>query len=176
MAVMFPDRIEDMDGATDGEKEVFHFLHRCANPSRDCLCWCQPDLNGLEPDFVLFSAGLGLLVLEVKDWAIHQIQEADTLHVTLLINNRREKRTNPDKQARGYVNALMDRLQKVPAFLQKTSAHAGKLRIPIARMVAFPNIGSEDYRRRGLHGLIPRERVFLKEDFDPLGEIHRDGS
>jgi hypothetical protein len=56
-----------------------------------------------EPDFVLFGKQHGLLILEVKDWRIDQIEEADSHHFEIWIGGREESKTNPDRQARGYV-------------------------------------------------------------------------
>ncbi len=64
----------------------------------------QPNIKGQEPGFLLFSVKHGLLVVEVKDWLVQQILEADTHRVILTVNGRRESRTHPDRQARGYVN------------------------------------------------------------------------
>jgi hypothetical protein len=104
MALMHPADIDEMDGVTEGERAVFRFLQRCANPSKEWTCWAQPNVKGQEPDFLLFSVKHGLLVVEVKDWLVQQILEADTHRVILAGNGRRERRTHPDKQARGYVN------------------------------------------------------------------------
>jgi len=57
-----------------------------------------------------------LLVLEVKDWLIDQIEEADTFHFTVWMGGKEETRTNPDRQARGYVYELMDVLKEIPEF------------------------------------------------------------
>ncbi len=178
MARMYPEEIEDYEKATEGEKKVFRFLREAARPHKDYRCWYEPSIGEQqnEPDFVLFSKGLGLLVIEVKDWASPQILAYTPHHFTVRISAKPEKKTNPSRQAKGYVHALMDKLNKVPDFLSDTLAHEGNLKIPIGSMVAFPNISLETYLDRGLQWLIPLEKVLLKEDLDPAGAILRDTS
>jgi hypothetical protein len=48
--------------------------------------------------------------------------------------------TNPDRQAKGYINALMRRLKDIPGMVSRRPGYKGKLKVPIARMVAFPHI------------------------------------
>ena len=76
---MHPEDIEDLENATAGERTVFRFLHEATRPDADFIGWYEPAIGeqGREPDFVLFGNQHGLLVLEVKDWLIDQIEEAD---------------------------------------------------------------------------------------------------
>ena len=76
---MHPEDIEDLENTTTGERRVF-FLREAARPDSDFIGWYEPAIGeqGREPDFVLFGNQLGLLVLEVKDWLIDQIEEADS--------------------------------------------------------------------------------------------------
>ena len=178
MARMYPEAIESYEKATEGEKKVFRFLREAARPHKDYSCWYEPPIGERqrEPDFVLFSKRLGLLVIEVKDWASPQILAYTPHHFTVRISSKPEKKTNPSRQAKGSVHALMDKLNKVPDFLSDTLSHEGNLKIPIGSMVAFPNLSRDTYMDRGLQWLIPLENVLLKEDLDPAGAILRDTS
>jgi hypothetical protein len=178
MARMHPEDIEAFEKATDGEKKVFRFLKEAARPHKDFTCWYAPSLGEQqeEPDFIVFAKKMGLLVVEVKDWTSSQILAYTPHHFTVRISGEPEKKTNPSRQAKGYVNALMEKLKKTPAFLSDTLSHEGNLRIPIGRMVAFPNISRDTYMDRGIQWLIPLETVLLKEDLDPAGKILRDTS
>lgn len=178
MARMYPEDIEAYEGATEGERRVFRFLREAARPYRDFTCWYQPTLggSGKEPDFVLFGARLGLLVLEVKDWVSAQILSYTPHLFTVRISGKVEQKTNPFRQAKGYVNALMDRLKQAPEFVSRDPAHEGGLRIPVGRMVVFPNISRSEYEDRGIRWLIPLETALLREDLDPAGEILCDTS
>jgi UvrD-like helicase C-terminal domain/Nuclease-related domain/AAA domain len=178
MARMYPEDIERYEKATDGEKKVFRFLKEAARPHKDYACWYEPSIGEQQkdPDFILYAKDLGLLVIEVKDWTSSQILAYTPHHFTVRISGEPEKKTNPSRQAKGYVHALMERLKKDPVFLSDDLSHEGNLKIPIGRMVAFPHISHDTYVDRGLQWLIPLETVLLKDDLDPAGEILRDTS
>jgi hypothetical protein len=178
MARMHPDEIEALEHATQGERAVFRFLRETARPDQDFIGWYEPTVgeHGRVPDFVLFDNHNGLLVLEVKDWLVDQIEEVDHLHFTVWMGGREEQKTNPDRQAKGYVNELMDQLKKEPEFHSGPGTHEGQLKIPIGRMVVFPNISREDYLDRGLDQVIPLERVLCQDDLAHEGEICCDPS
>jgi hypothetical protein len=176
MAKMYPEDIGAFEKTTEGEKESFRFLREAARPDRDFICWHEPPIGskGKEPDFILFNNRLGLLVLEVKDWSIHQIISYTPIEFQVRVSKKIHKKRNPDKQAKAYVNALMERLREVPEFVTDEGPHAGQLKIPIGRMVVFPHIVYDQYKAGGLHWMIPMERALLKDDMEPTGEILRD--
>jgi len=74
MAAMFPNNLSDCENASVGECLVYSFLKETARPDRDFFCWYRPEIQKNEPDFIIFCRGHGLIVLEVKDWAIDQIR------------------------------------------------------------------------------------------------------
>ena len=177
MAVMHPAHLGEMEKPTAGETKVFHFLKEAARPHQDYLCWYRPLLGtaGLEPDFVLFGKSLGLLVLEVKDWVLNQILGADPIQFRLRKRGEESVEPNPDRQAKGYVNILLGKLRSVPGASSALSV-AGRVKVPIGRMVVFPNIGRHEYLLSGLQEIIPSERVMFREDLDYAGGIACNGS
>jgi hypothetical protein len=68
MALMIPDNIEEFK--TEGEGRFCRFLAAAAKPDNSFLAWYTPDLQGKEPDFILYSDSVGLIVFEVKDWVL----------------------------------------------------------------------------------------------------------
>jgi hypothetical protein len=118
MARMYPKGIEVSKNSTPGERAVFRILKEAARPNADFIGWYELPVGeqGREPDFVLFGKQNGLLILEVKDWLIDQIEEADSQHFKIWIGGREENKTNPDKQAGGYVYELMNVLKEFPEF------------------------------------------------------------
>jgi hypothetical protein len=70
----------------------------------------------------------------------------------------------------------MGALKDHQCFLSNDPFHVGQVKIPIGRLVAFPNIEKEEFCRRSLEGLIPLPSVFFKEDFEATSEIYRDTS
>ena len=175
---MHPEEIEELMNPTEGEQNVFRFLRVAARPDSDFIGWYEPAIGeqGKEPDFVLFGKQQGLLVLEVKDWQIDQIEEAGPRTFTVWISGREEPRNNPDRQAKGYVNDLMDALKDIPEFQSGPGSHEGRLKIPIGRMVAFPNISRDEYLEHELHQVIPPERILFRDDLAAEGEIRCDPS
>jgi len=178
MARMYPEQMEGFEEATEGEKKVFAFIKEAAKPHKDFTCWYQPSVGsqGKVPDFVLYGKKVGILVLEVKDWASHQILSYTPHHFTVQFSGKSEQKTNPLKQAKSYTHALMEKLREIPDFISREPAHEGGLKIPVGRMVVFPNISREEYEDRGIRWLVPMEMALLREDLDPAGEILCDPS
>ena len=165
MARMYPNDIEDFQQATQGEKLVFRFLKEAARPGRDFICSYEPLIgsSGKEPDFILLGRKLGIVIIEVKDWTPKQIISYNPHQFTVLISGEPQKKTNPDRQAKGYVDTLKEQLSKNPEFLSDDLKHKGNLKIPVGRMVAFPNISRDDYAGSGFKWFIDSERIFFKK-------------
>jgi len=178
MARMHPEDIEGYEKATDGEKKVFRFIREAARPHKDFICWYEPPVGGAgkEPDFILFGEKIGLLVIEVKDWIAHQIISYNPHQFTIRVSGENQKKTNPDRQAKGYVDTLKETLSAFPDFLSNQPKYEGSLEIPIGRMVVFPNISREEYAGSKFKWFIESERCLLKDDLDPAGEILCDTS
>jgi hypothetical protein len=179
MGIMHPENINSLESLTAGEERVFWFLQEAAKPDKDYLCFFEPNigLEGKVPDFLLFNNKCGLLVIEVKDWTLPQIRSADHHQFTVKIAGENELRTNPDRQAKGYVNALINRLKEIPGFQSAQLGRVGNLKVPIGRMIAFPNISREEYvQSEVLPNLIFPEKIFFREDIDLDGKICSDQS
>ena len=93
MAYIIPDLDEIRHKkVTDGEKRVAQTLQE--KLPQDVLAWFNPTIppQNLEPDFLVLDPGRGLLVIEIKDWYIDTIAEADDDRVTLLVDGKRKKK------------------------------------------------------------------------------------
>ena len=66
MATMIPENVEEFK--TEGEKKFYKFLEVVAKPDSRHITWYTPNIEGKEPDFILFSQNVGLIIFEVKDW------------------------------------------------------------------------------------------------------------
>ncbi len=110
MALMIPEDVEQF--TTEGEKQFYRFLQTAVRPDSKHIAWYTPDIDGKEPDFLLFSRDAGIVVFEVKDWHINQIRAADPHNFTLQVGDKIEKRKNPLQQAREYLYDVMDRIKK----------------------------------------------------------------
>ncbi len=81
MATMIPKNVECF--TTDGEKAFYRFLEKVAIPDAQYIAWYTPDIEGREPDFILFCSKVGIVIFEVKDWSLDQIQEANPQHFVI---------------------------------------------------------------------------------------------
>lgn len=59
MAMMIPSDIGEFE--TEGEKAFYKFLEGVAKPDAHYLCWYLPEINGNEPDFLLYCEDVGLV-------------------------------------------------------------------------------------------------------------------
>ena len=75
MATMIPSDISEFK--TEGEARFYRFLENVAVPHNDYIAWYTPDINGREPDFLIYAKDIGIIIFEVKDWSLDQIIEAN---------------------------------------------------------------------------------------------------
>ncbi len=138
MALMIPDNIEQF--TTEGEKQFYKFLETVAKPDSRYISWYLPDIKGKEPDFLFFSDEVGLIIFEVKDWALDQIREANPQYFVLDIGNKTESRKNPFHQARDYFGYVMDKIKEDGQLISTDPIYHGNPKFPINCGVVFPNI------------------------------------
>jgi len=171
---MLPDDIDQFE--TDGERRFYKFLEAAAKPDSQYTSWYGPDIEGKEPDFLLFCDKIGLIVFEVKDWAMEQIQEADPRHFVLHMGKKTERRRNPLQQARDYCYSLMESIEDDGKLVSKEQKYYGKCKIPISWGVVFPNIYRDEYEEKGLSEVINEKIIFFSDDLHPDSDICRDPS
>jgi hypothetical protein len=174
MATMIPNNIETF--STAGEKAFYCFLQKVAKPDDHFIVWYCPDVNNQEPDFVIYNKDSGIVIFEVKDWALDQIVEADPHSFKLKIGNNIDTRTNPLQQATGYRNRLLDLLTKDRRLVSKDPVYTGKSMLPVACAVVFANIDKREYQKMGLERIIRASQAFFYDDLHPQSNICRDPS
>lgn len=151
---------------TAGEKRFYAFLRDALKPDSHCLAWYSPKVDDLEPDFVVYTPEVGLVVFEVKDWLLEQIYDADQRSFGLrLPGGTEERRTNPLQQAREYMFALLNRIkQACPQLLTKEARYQGKAKVPIEHAVVFSNITREAFMAQNLDKVLPAQKVLFADD------------
>lgn len=174
MAIMIPSNLEEF--TTEGEGRFYQFLEKVAKPDSQFLCWYCPDINGREPDFVLFSQQTGLFIFEVKDWALDQILAANPQYFDLFMGGKKESKKNPYHQAREYLEVLREKIKADGHFMAKDPMHAGNLSIPINYGVVFPNIAKHNYLEKGYGIVINPDRILFWDDVHPQSVICTDTS
>ena len=157
------------------QRKVFRFLHDTARPDRDFIV-VEPTIgsSGVERNS-LFMGIPSALVLEVQDWEIIQIGEVTPHTFKFWTGNKEETRTNLDRQAKGYVNELMD-LLKTPEFHQGTGTAWRAVENPGGPDGGVPPHKSQRLPGPGIEPVITLDRTLLAEDLEPAGELRADPS
>jgi len=172
MATMIP--ADTNAFTTSGEGIFYRFLQRCAKPDEKYLAWYQPDIAGREPDFILYSQDAGLIIFEVKDWALDQIISVDPQFFTLSIERQVVPQKNPLRQIREYFSKVLDKIKSDGHLVTKDAHSYGQVKVTVNSGVVFPNINKHEYEQKGLHQTIPSERIFFWDDLHPQSPICED--
>ncbi len=162
MAIMIPESITNQEGVTSGEVRVFNLLRELLPD--DYYVWCDPLIQNKYPDFVILGPDLGIIILEVKDWEIGSIIDANTEYFELRTTGR--KPSNPLKQAKIYMRALLDVLNHQQGLKQKDGKYRGSPIFNYGHGVVFTNIYSKELRKKKFGDVIPAQFALLKEDLD----------
>lgn len=169
MATLIP--IDNTVFTTEGEKRFYHFLRTTVKPDDRCYAWYSPSVEGLEPDFVLYTPEVGLVVFEVKDWVLSQILRADSQRFVLAVRDRQETRTHPLQQARKYTFAILDRMRSAGRSLLSTDPrYKGRPRIPVHSGAVLCNITRMDFEKTDLPNVLDPQKVFFADDL-ALAEV-----
>ena len=171
---MIPENVETFK--TDGEMRFYRFLDAVAKPDSSFLAWYTPDVRGKEPDFILYSDSVGLVIFEVKDWAVDQIVEADPHQFVLQMGNKESARKNPMQQAGDYRDDVMDKIKADGLLLSKDPRHHGNVKIPISSGVVFPNINKLEYVKKGFGAVVSEDKIFFWDDLNENSDICSDES
>jgi len=173
---MIPSDVQEFK--TDGEKLFYRFMQLIAKPNEHYIAWYLPQIKNREPDFILYSAKVGLVVFEVKDWALDQIIYADPHKIILKRGGKEESNKNPFQQAREYCNTLMDRIKEDQYLLSKEPEYFGKLRIPINSGAVFPNINKYEFQSKfkdkAHKDILDVDKIFFWDDFQPESPLCKD--
>jgi len=133
----------------------------------DYLCWYDVPIGGANrhPDFIVLNPRRGLLVLEVKDWKLETIQTIDRASVTLLTDRGLKHEVNPFEQARQYVFAVCNLLERDPALVSEPgSLYQGRLRFPWGYGVVLSNISRKAFSETDLGQVVPTDRVICQDE------------
>ena len=171
MATMYPSLVTEF--STPGESATYAFLQRAARPDALFQAWYEPDIEDREPDFILLSPDSGLIVLEVKDWLVGQMLEADQKTVLLQLGERQERRKNPLAQSREYVNSLLSLLGKAAPTSPDGRA---QLPCPVTWGAVFPHIRREEFCAAELDAVMDDSRILFWDDMQETSPLVRDAS
>ena len=165
MAQMIPDSLDRSDlEPTLGERLTYEFLRRGLND--DHIVWFDRDVDGRKPDFIVWGPGIGLLVLEVKDWKPDKLLEVKSDSVVIETHQGPIEHRHPLEIARRYVFNVTDVLTRHGALLQSSGTHRGKLKFPWGCGAVMTHLGRDFCAEKGLEGLFPQPQVLFRVDLE----------
>lgn len=174
MAIMIPDEVDQF--TTEGEHRFYDFLRVVAKPDQAFTVWYNPDVEDREPDFILYHDRLGLVILEVKDWALNQVIEADRKQFKLLLSGTEKWRANPLEQAHQYRTKILETLRRDGRLVSLDPAHHGNPRVPVATGAVFTNISKHQFVQHRLDQVVNPDHTFFWDDLHPQSPYYSDRS
>lgn len=167
MAVFPQGKTRIRDRIRGGERKVFEALAR--HLEDDYTVWHNIPILGSsrEPDFVILHPVRGLLILEVKDWRMTSILDANPMRVELHTERGPVAVTHPLSQARGYAMDVHHLLEKHPELCHPSGPHKGKVIVPWGWGVALTHIKRADIRdTANFDSVFEPSKVMLADDFN----------
>jgi hypothetical protein len=164
MATLIPAIGSCVSRMTSGEKR---FAYRLEDKLEDdYLCWYDVSIGERtqHPDFVVFHPGWGLLVLEVKDWKLDTLHSIDKQHAAILTDQGIKHVLNPQEQARQYMFAVTNKLERDPQLIFPDGSLKGKLIVRYGHGVVFPNITRAQFDNANIGDVLPPHLVICKDE------------
>lgn len=152
---------------TSGERRLAERLEQKLDS--DYLLWYDVAVGSkhLHPDFVVMHPRRGILILEVKDFRLSTIIQANKQTWDIHGDLGPKTIPNPLEQARQYAHAVVDALKRDPQLVQHEGRHKGELAFPWSYGVVLPNITRAQFDKAELAHAIEPHRVLCQ---DEMGE------
>lgn len=163
MAFMIPSTITNIPGNTAGERKLFSIMEKML--SDRCLVRYEVLLGDRDyrPDFTIIDPDRGVLIIEVKDWGVDKITEANehNFHIRGFHGSSISKpQLNPDKKCQVYLRGVREQIVSMPVLLDDSE----RLMVPVEYRIAFSNITKEEFFNRDLYHYIPEKKVLFQEN------------
>ncbi|MBI3712823.1 MAG: NERD domain-containing protein [Burkholderiales bacterium] len=165
MATLIPSIGACVSRMTSGEKRFAQRLE--TKLEEDYLCWYDVAVGerSQHPDFIVFHPQRGLLVLEVKDWKLDTIQQIDKQTCTLLTAQGNKEVLNPLEQARQYLYAIVNKLERDPQLIWPSGSLKGKPFFPYGHGLVLANISRKQFESTDLAEVLPAHLVMCQDEF-----------
>jgi hypothetical protein len=149
---------------TGGERRLAERLEQKLDA--DYLLWYDVPVGPKHshPDFVVMHPRRGILVLEVKDWKLGTIQQADKNEWVIAPDGVPKTVPNPLEQARQYAHQVVNALERDPQLVQADGRYQGKLAFPWSYGVVLTNISRKQFEVAELHNAIDGHRVICQDE------------
>ena len=164
MATLMPALSACVSRMTSGERRLGERLEQKLDD--DYLLWYDVPVGPKysHPDFVVMHPRRGILVLEVKDWKLSTIQQADKQTWTIIPDGIPKSVANPLEQARQYAHQVVNALERDAQLVQADGPHQGKLAVPWSYGVVFSNITRKQFDAAELQHAIEPHRVICQDE------------
>ncbi|TFW10579.1 DNA helicase II [Oxalobacteraceae bacterium OM1] len=149
---------------TSGEKRFAYRLEEKLED--DYLCWYDVAIGERtqHPDFVVFHPSRGLLVLEVKDWRLDTLHSMDKQQATIMTAHGIKHVLNPLEQARQYMYAITNRLERDSQLVWPNGSLKGKPFFPYGHGVVLSNITRKQFDGARLGEVLPAHLVICQDE------------
>lgn len=147
-----------------GEKRFAYRLEE--KLEEDYLCWYDVSIGERtqHPDFVIFHPSRGLLVLEVKDWKLSTMLNVDKQHAQILTPQGIKNVLNPIEQARQYMFAITNKLERDPQLIWSDGKWMGKLIFPYGHGLVLTNISRKQFDDANFAEVVPEHLVICQDE------------
>ncbi len=164
MATLIPALGACVSRMTSGERRLGERLEQKLDD--DYLLWYDVPVGPKysHPDFVVMHPRRGILVLEVKDWKLSTIQQANKQTWTIIPDGIPKSVANPLEQARQYAHQVVNALERDAQLVQADGPHQGKLAFPWSYGVVFTNITRKQFDAAELQHAIEPHRVICQDE------------
>lgn len=164
MATLIPALGSCVSRMTPGERRTAERLEDKLDA--DYLLWYDVAVGPRHqhPDFIVMHPRRGILILEVKDFRLATLIQANK--ETWDIHGELGPKTvaNPLEQARQYAHQVVHALERDPQLVQQAGSHQGKLAFPWSYGVVLPNITRAQFDKAELGHAIEPHRVVCKDE------------
>jgi hypothetical protein len=164
MATLIPALGSCVSRMTAGERRTAERLE--SKLDADYLLWYDVAVGPKHqhPDFVVMHPRRGILILEVKDFRLSTLIQANKQ--TWDIHGELGPKTiaNPLEQARQYAHQVVHALERDPQLVQHAGRHQGKLAFPWSYGVVLPNITRAQFDKAELAHAIEPHRVVCQDE------------
>jgi len=133
----------------------------------DYLCWFDVPIGPRHqhPDFLILHPARGILVLEVKDWRLETIRDANPTSFTIDTGAGHKVVSCPLQQARHYSHAVTELLRQDPQLVEPPgSQYEGRLTFPYGYGVVLTEITRRMFERSGLAEVMQPHLVICKDE------------
>ena len=164
MATLIPALSSCVSRMTSGERR---FAQRLEDKLEDdYLIWYDVPIGPKHshPDFVILHPYRGLLILEVKDWKLSTIVQADQDVWTIAPDGQPKSVASPLLQARSYAHEVVKLMERDAQLIQPDGKHQGKLAFPWSYGVVLTNITRKQFETAELHHALEPQRVICQDE------------